>query len=119
MSKINLAEGALIVEGPGSISRETVTIASGQNLAPNTVVARVTASGEYVQLDPAGADGSEVAAGVLARAVDASSAAASGVVFSRIAEVNEHKLVWPDAITSGQKATAVGELANAYVIVRS
>ena len=117
MTKMNLAEGALISEV--GVSRDTVTIASGQNLAPNTVVAQVAASGEYVQLDPAGADGSEVAAGVLTRPVDASSAAAEGVVFARVCEVNDHKLIWPAGITAGEKATAVSQLADAHVIVRS
>ena len=69
-------------------------------------------------LAPAAVDGSEVAAGVLYDAVDASAADAEGVVIIRLAEINATELVWPADITAGPKTTALGQLATLTVIAR-
>jgi hypothetical protein len=69
-------------------------------------------------LDPAAANGSEAASGVLYAAVDASAADAEGVAIVRLAEVNAAELVWPEGITGGQKTTALGELAALTIIAR-
>ena len=57
------------------------------------VLGKATASGKYKELDPAAVDGSEVAAGILYDAVDASAADAEGVAIVRLAEVNATELV--------------------------
>ena len=51
----------IVSEGNGSISRETITVLSGETLEPGAVLGKVTASGKYKALDPAAADGSEAA----------------------------------------------------------
>ena len=76
----------VVSEGNGSISRETITVLSGETLEAG--LGKVTASGKYKALDPAAVDGSEVAAGILYDAVDASAADAEGVAIVRLAEVN-------------------------------
>jgi hypothetical protein len=78
----------VVSEGNGRISRETITVLSGQNLAAAAVLGKVTASGKYKALAPAAVDGSEAAAGVLYDAVDASAADAEGVAIVRLAEVS-------------------------------
>ena len=108
----------LVSEGNGRISRETITVLSGQNLQAAAVLGKVTASGKYQALDPAGDDGSEAAAGILYDAVDASAADAEGVAVVRMAEVNAAELVWPDGITGGEQTTALGELAALSIIAR-
>jgi hypothetical protein len=108
----------IVSEGNGSISRETITVLSGEALEAAAVLGRVTASGKYKALDPAALDGSEAAAGILYGAVDASAADAEGVAIVRLAEVNAAELVWPDGITGGQKTTAVGQLASQNIIAR-
>ena len=55
----------VVSEGNGRISRETITVLSGENLEAGAVLGKVTASGKYKALDPAATDGSEVAAGIL------------------------------------------------------
>lgn len=78
----------LLSEGSGAISREAVTVASGEGvLAAGTVMGKVTASGKYVAHDPEAEDGSQTAAGVLYAPVDATAADAKGVVIARLAEV--------------------------------
>ena len=108
----------VVSEGNGRISRETITVLSGQTLEAAAVLGKVTASGKYKVLDPAAVDGAEVAAGVLYDAVDASAADAEGVAVVRLAEVNAAELVWPDGITGGEKTTALGELAALNIIAR-
>ena len=92
----------VVSEGNGKISRETITVLSGQNLEAGAVLGKVTASGKYKALDPAAVDGSEAAAGILYDAVDASAADAEGVAIVRLAEVNAAELVWPAGITGGR-----------------
>lgn len=100
--------------------RETVTVASGNNLAVGTVVARITASGKYQQLAPGGTGGAQTAAGVLAwRDVDASAADATGVVTVRGHVVlSKSALIWPAGITDPQKATALSQLAALGLVAR-
>jgi Bacteriophage lambda head decoration protein D len=109
----------LVSEGNGRISREIITVLSGETLQAAAVLGKVTASGKYKALDPAAVDGSEVAAGILYDAVDASAADAEGVAIVRMAEVNAAELVWPAGISSGEQTTALGELAALSIIARS
>jgi Bacteriophage lambda head decoration protein D len=108
----------IVSEGNGSISRETITVLSGQTLEAAAVLGKVTASGKYKALDPAAVDGSEAAAAILYDGVDASAADTEGVAIVRLAEVNAAELVWPGAITGGEKTTALGELAALNIIAR-
>jgi hypothetical protein len=108
----------VVSEGNGKISRETITVVSGETLEAGAVLGKITASGKYKALDPAAVDGSEAAAAILYDAVDASVADAEGVAIARLAEVNAAELVWPDGITGGEKTTALGELAALNIISR-
>jgi len=73
------------------------TLASGQNLAQNTVVARITASGLLTVLTPGAATGAEIAVGILAYAVDASGGNSACVIY-KAGCFNAAALVWPAAI---------------------
>jgi len=108
----------LLSEANGVLSREVITIASGQNLQAGTVLGQVTASGEYVALNPAASDGSQKAAAVLLYDIDASAASAKATALVRLAEVASDLLVWPAGITAAQISTALGQLADNYVIAR-
>jgi hypothetical protein len=108
----------IVSEGNGAISRETIIVLSGETLDAGAVLGKVTASGKYKVLDPAGADGSQVAAAILYDAVDAATADAEGVAILRLAEVHGEELVWPDGIAAGEKTTALGELAALTIIAR-
>lgn len=98
----------IISEGNGWISREGVTIVTGQNLVAGTVLGKITASGKYAAYSNAAADGTEVAAGILFEAVDATAADKSGVMIARHAEVNGDELTGNDANgTADLKALAI------------
>ena len=99
-------------------SREVVTIASGQNLGPGTVLGKITAGGSYTQFDQDATDGSQHAAGILYAPVDASGGAAPAVIIARDAIVNGELLVWPADIDAGEKTAAIAELIALGILVR-
>lgn len=109
----------LLSEANGQLSRETVTVESGQVLEAGHVVGRASASGEIKEYDPGGADGSESAIGVLYDAVDASGGAQTGVMVARNAEVARAKLTWFTGASSAQIDTGVEELeTNSTILAR-
>lgn len=100
----------LLSEGNGSISREVVTIPSGQGkLPPGTLL---NASNEAVDHEDA-AD----AVKILYSAVDATSAAVKAVAIARDAEVFGEKLNFTD-YSGDEKLLAAQALAAAGIIVR-
>ncbi len=108
----------LVSEGNNSISREQVAFGANLTMEPGTVIAKVTATGVYMPLDPAGADGTEVAAGVLYAGKVTDASGGDGVIIARLAEVVDSLLVWPVGITAAEQDTAVGQLAGLDIITR-
>jgi hypothetical protein len=99
-------------------SRDEVTVASGQNLATGAVIGIITASGKVTQLAPGASDGSQNAAGVLLRAVDASAADKPGAIIARHAICSDKGLIWPGSITGPQKTAAISQLRSLGILVR-
>jgi hypothetical protein len=114
------AGGFLTWEVLRDYTRETVTLASGAgNLAPGSVLGKITTGGKYTGLAPAATNGSQNAAGILWGAVDATDADAPGVVLVRgPAIVNRHEIIWPEGATEAQIATATTALAALGIILR-
>ena len=108
----------IIAEANGTISREAVTIVSGQNLAAGTVVGKITASGKYTAYDDDNADGSQAAAGILYDAVDASAADKAGVIIARHAEVITAKLTFAGTNDAGDITAGKADLAALDIILR-
>jgi len=107
-------------EAQNLYSRDQVVVASGQNLALGAVVGRVTTSGKIKVLSPAATDGTEVAIGVLAGDINASSSDRDdAVLITRHALVASHALVWPASITNAQKTTAIAQLEARGVLIRT
>lgn len=87
--------------GEADVVSTSGTIASGNDLARLTVVARTEADNKLVPYNPAGSGGAEVAYGITAEAIDASSADAVGPVY--IGGVfNPDELVWGGSVTAAQ-----------------
>ena len=108
----------IVSEAPGTLSRESITVVSGQTLVAGAVVGIVTASSKYAEYDNDAVDGTETAVGVLFDAVDASAADAPGVVVRRLAEVSLGKLVWESTADQADKDAGVVDMATDYVIAR-
>ncbi|SCK61201.1 Bacteriophage lambda head decoration protein D [Variovorax sp. HW608] len=115
---LNLGD-LLKYEAPNLYSRDRVTVASGQNLSLGAVVGIVTATGKFTQIDPSATDGTQVAAGVLLQACDATLADRDdGLIVARHAIVADHALAWPGAITNAEKLAAIAQLKALGVLVR-
>jgi hypothetical protein len=84
----------------------------------SVTVTKAAGSGKYRALDLTATDGHEVPAGILFGHADALAADARGVAIVRHAEVNGAELVWPDGISSPNKAAAIATLAKLGIIVR-
>ena len=106
-------------EAPNLYSREQATVAVGQNLPLGAVVGRVTATSKLKALDPSASDGTEIAAGVLAQAVDATLIdREDAILIARHAIVARHALVWPAGITTAQQLAAIAQLEARGIVVR-
>jgi Bacteriophage lambda head decoration protein D len=106
------AGAALLSEANGTLSRDAVVVVSGAVLKDNQVVGKITASSKYKAYDNAAADGSEVAAGVLLRAVDATGADKPGVIIERFAEFKADALDWGTNDGTGKTAGTADLLAR-------
>jgi hypothetical protein len=96
------------------------TVANGGTMTAGDYYVIIVANhtGQVEAWDPTAVDGTQDAYGILYGAVDASSAATAGVAVVRDAEVNSDELEWATTITSGQKPTALNQLAEAGIIAR-
>lgn len=112
------AEAFIVSEANGTLSRERGVLASGQNLTAGAVLGKITATGHYRAVQPGATDGSEVASSILCRTTDATASTVEVAMFVRLGELKSVLLMWPASITSGQKITAIAQLATAFVIVR-
>lgn len=110
-------------ESPDLYSRDQITLnnAGGTpiTLLSGTVLGKVTATGQFVQLAPAAADGSENAAAILLldTMIPANSTIAAAAV-TRDAYVADTQLIYPAGITVAQQAAAVQALAAQGIIAR-
>ncbi|MBU1567441.1 MAG: head decoration protein [Proteobacteria bacterium] len=89
------------------------TLADGSTdfvIGDSFTIAVTAGSGKYVALDPTAVDGSQVAAGIMVAAVDASGADTQGVIINGDALVATGNLVWPSGISEDDKAKAIAEL---------
>jgi hypothetical protein len=106
-------------EAPNLYSRDRATVAAGQNLPLGAVVGREAATSKLKALDPAAGDGSEVAVGVLAQAVDATLIDRDdALLIARHAIVARHALVWPAGVTAAQRLAAIAQLEARGILVR-
>lgn len=98
----------------------TITAGGTAMVAGDSFTITVAAgSGEYVAYDDDNANGSDVAAGVLLYAVDATDAAQDAVAITRQAEVISSMLVWASTNDATDKTNGLADLAARGIIARS
>lgn len=83
--------------GDAPVITEEAVIASGQNLAKYTVIAKVTATGKVVQYTPGASDGSQFPIGILTQPVDATSGDMRAAIYTS-GFFNDAILVWPNNV---------------------
>jgi hypothetical protein len=81
-------------------------------------VAVAAGSAKVKEYDPANVDGSDVVAGILYDAVDASAADVDGTLIVRDAIVSKEGLAWFSGVTAGQKTAAYAALAALGIIAK-
>lgn len=115
------AEGFIIHEFPGTLSREQVTIRGGFSgaavLHPGTVMGKRD-DGKWQQLNESSTEGEAAVKGILCGRVDPTSADVKGVVIERLAEVRESDLIWPAGISTANKNAGIAELLALNIKVR-
>ncbi|WP_417842988.1 head decoration protein [Thalassospira sp.] len=82
----------------------TVTVAAG--------------TGDFVALDPAKDDGSQIAKAILFSGQNAKDSAQKAVLVTRLATVDGNRLIWPEGITADQKTAAIASLATNHLLVK-
>lgn len=90
--------------GDAPVTTNARTVASGLELAANSIVA-VNGSGELVKWDPEATDGTENAVGITCEDLDTTDGAAEHPIYEG-GYFNTDALNWPDAATANQKANA-------------
>lgn len=111
--------GFIVSEGSGRHSREQIAIAAGSgDLKSGTALGKLTATGEYVPYNPAGADGSQNFGGILYERREDGAAAVRATAVVRDAEVNGNEIVFVNALTAPQLTAFEAAAAAANVLVR-
>ncbi len=111
--------GHVVSEAHYARSREQIVLAATAVAIPSgTVLAKVTATGHYVPLAPAAADGSQNAAGVLWERREISASTQRAVAHVRDCEINGREVTYINAVNAGQLAAAEAAMAAAGTIVR-
>jgi hypothetical protein len=106
-------------EAPNLYSRETVTIAAGQNLKLGTVLGRSMVDNKYRAFDPNDTNGLATAVGVLCLDVDATVAdREEAIMVARHAIVARGALIWPAGISDQQVTDALQDLEERGILVR-
>lgn len=126
-------EGDVVKYSVKDYSYADIVIASGSGkLAVGTVLGKVTADGKYVPLsltktvtgeggatsETAQNNGSQIAAAVLVRNIDATENDIKTVAVVRHAVVVESNLIFPASIEDSAKTNAVEELEAAGIVTR-
>lgn len=104
-------EEFVLSEANGFLSRDPVTVTqAGTEIKSGTVMSKL-ATGKWVPYDDVGTDGSEVAAGILYRALPAATGDVQAVMIVRDCEVVR-------AALTGLNANGEADLATKGIIVR-
>lgn len=114
----NLADLLKYEEDCLNYSRNSETVAAGQNLGLGTVVGRKTTGGKIYALNPAGTDGTEAAVGILIEPVDATLIDTTCLIVARHAIVADYAVIWPSGITAAKKAAAIAQLEALGILIR-
>jgi hypothetical protein len=99
-------------ENPRYFSREVAQIPVGQMIEIGTVLGQITASKEYVPLDPAASDGSEIAAGIAMENVDTTKVSGLINIIVKNAYVKVEGLKFDSSLTSADIETALQQLSK-------
>jgi len=99
-------------------SRGEIMVNSGQNIAFATVVGRLNSNSNIVTLNSGGGTGNDIAVGIIADDVNASTAAKRSWMIARHAIVATNSVIWPAGTTTTQMNTAIAQLKALGILLR-
>ena len=111
------AGGFLVSVANGHRSVDRIVLAAGHVGVAGTVLGRVAATGSFAPCDAAAADGSQVAAGILYAATDATALDTHAAAVVRSAEVNGSELDY-GAADAAHVVAMNSQLASVGIVVR-
>jgi len=116
----NLGEVLLYEEENYYYSRDEIIIAQDEVISIGQVLARDDDSGEYIALNLADGEaaGSDVAAAIAIRNIDATDEPVETVVLVRHCIVKRDGLVWPEEMTPEELVTAIEQLQALGILIR-
>lgn len=94
-----------ITSGSDAIATTAVTILSGQDLAANTPIGQVTASGKFVDCNPSATDGSQTPVYITPQAIDATAGDVVAQVY-KAGTFDPEQLAWHANFTATTKLLA-------------
>jgi hypothetical protein len=121
----------IVSEANGKLSRDAVivTVAAAGKLVSGQILGRITATGKWVILDTAAADGSQTGAGFLITELLDNTLGGAPVDFkatalTRLAEVNTAEVLWTKApagapLTAPEKTAAITQLLASFIVPRA
>ena len=115
---INLGDVLLYEEENFYYSRDEITIAAPEVIAIGQVLGQIIESGEYAALDFTATDGTENAAAIAVRNINAALSAVETVGITRHAIVKADGLVWPVEMTTQEHELAIAQLKANGILVR-
>lgn len=111
--------GHVISEANYARSREQITLAITAVVLPSgTALGKLTANGQFVPYNPAGADGSQNFAGWLFERREINAATQRAVAHVRDCEINGREVTYINALNAGQLAALEAASAALGAIVR-
>ena len=111
--------GHVISEANYAISREQIVLAATAVALPSgTALGKLTANGQYVPYNPAGADGSQNFAGFLFERREINAGTQRAVAHVRQCEINGREVTYINALNAGQQTAFEAAAAAQGVLVR-
>ena len=111
--------GHVISEANYARSREQITLAATAVALPSgTALGKLTANGQYVPYNPAGADGSQNFAGFLYERREINAGTQRAVAHVRDCEINGREVTYINALSAGQLTAFEAAAAAQRCIVR-
>lgn len=76
-------------------------------------------SNDYAPLDPSAVDGTQIAVAIAGQDIASSASSPKGVAIEFVAAVASSGLAWPDDISDAQKALAIKQLEERFIVIKT
>lgn len=110
--------GSHLLREVSGLSRDEGQLTEGALYLAATVLGKITKTDQFIQWDPTGDDGRQIAVAILYHEVDTREHQKPCVVNARLTAVRASSLIWPESITLAQKTQAIEQLNTQFIVLR-